>query len=103
MKISILTQGLSSQKLKNNLKSNYDFKELDIDLKLQKSEITTRGSDPQILIALIPPTLTVIIELIELIISISKNINHSTVKIELNDGTKIEVPADYPAEKMLII
>lgn len=100
MEITIITQELSSQKLKNFLESNDDFKELNVDLKLQKSEITTRGSDSQLLIAIIPPTLTVIIELIKLIITIHENKKQSTIKIELNDGTKIEIPIDYPTEKM---
>jgi hypothetical protein len=99
MEIKISSDSIGILELKNYLE-NSQFIPNDFEFQLQSKSIQLRGADPTVLVAVIGSVITALVGLITGILSVVKEKQLGKVMIESKDGIKIEIPANYPMEKL---
>jgi hypothetical protein len=99
MEIKISSDSIGILELKNYLE-NSQFIPNDFEFQLQSKSIQLRGADPTVLVAVIGSVITALVGLITGILSAVKEKQLGKVMIESKDGIKIEIPANYPMEKL---
>lgn len=99
MDIKISSDSISTSELKAYLEESRLIPS-DVELKLQRKTIQLREIDPTILVAVVGAVSTAMGALITGILAVVKEKQLGTVTIESKDGIKIEIPANYPLEKL---
>ncbi len=99
MEIKISSNSIDTLELKTILEGSRNVPS-EVEFKIKRKNIQLREIDPTILVAVVGAASTAIGALITGILSAVKEKQLGTVTIESKDGIKIEIPANYPLEKL---
>jgi hypothetical protein len=100
MEIKIVSQEMASKEIKESLEQIPNWMNTQINLELRPTKLRLRNTDPTVLVAIASAASTTLGYLITGILNIVKERQLAKVTIETKDGTKIEIPANYPIKNV---
>jgi hypothetical protein len=99
-KITLSSAIIPSVELKRRCESVATWEEVSIELELHESRPNKRGVDPTILVAVVSFTGTALGALISGLLQIANASRQSKIILQGKNGTRLEVPANTPPDKI---
>jgi len=100
MEIKIVSDEIVSTDLRESLERTLDLENTKINLELRTTQLRFRNLDPTVLVAIVSASSATLGYLISGLLGIVKERQLAKVIIETKEGTKIEIPSNYPVEKL---